>query len=58
MERASKVPTKPLGKDRRQPVGPIHWVHGEHPERSRPKLGEEPPRTATEPQVSPERLDR
>jgi hypothetical protein len=58
MERSSKTPSKPLQRDDRvEPAGPTHWVHGEHPERARPKRGEEPPRNV-EPNRGPDRIER
>ena len=41
-----------------EPARPTHWVHGEHPERTKPRFGEEPPALAAEPSSVPEGLDR
>ena len=41
-----------------EPARPTHWVHGEHPERTKPRFGEEPPPLSGEHRITPERLDR
>ena len=41
-----------------EPARPTGWVHGEHPERTKPRFGEEPPALAAEPSSVPEGLDR
>jgi hypothetical protein len=58
MARSTRTPSKPGNAEKTvDPVGPTHWVHGEHPERTRPRRGEEPPRNA-DPQFVPDRIDR
>lgn len=50
---AVEPPKKPLEHQPTRPQGPPRLGHGEHPERSRPKPGEEPPRVSTDPGPSP-----
>lgn len=45
------------GQTGQQRVGPARWVHGEHPERSRQRLGEEPPLITAELRTAPDRAD-
>jgi hypothetical protein len=41
-----------------QRLSPARWVHGEHPERSRRRLGEEPPLITAELRTAPIELTR
>jgi hypothetical protein len=50
-----------IGQEKDRRAGPTpaprKWVHGEHPERSRARAGEEPPLIMAELRTAPDRTD-
>jgi hypothetical protein len=57
MKRSNKAPAQRVEAAGAHAAKGPAWVHGEHPERTSPTPGQEPPRQAESPSL-PQRIDR